>query len=136
MANELANAVAAVQDIVGAISGIRGAPDTPPDQINMFPFSIAYPTSGDWRRTRIGTREGVQSIAVELHFSRTGLARDVAEALPYGDSVVEALLANLSLSGAIFDLNNISWTFGPMKWGGIDTIGWRFILKAAMQADP
>lgn len=136
MANELANAVAAVQDVVGAITGIRGAPDTPPDQINVFPFSVAYPTNGSWRRTRPGTREGVQKIAVEIHFSRTGLARDVAEALPFGDTVAEALLGNLTLAGTVFDLNSIDWTFGPMKWGGIDTLGWRFLLAVHMEADP
>lgn len=137
MANEVANAVAAVQDVMGAIPGIRKAPDTPPDQINMYPFSIAYPTNGEWRRTRPGTREGVQTIVVELHVtSRTDLAKDVALSLPYVDSVCQALLANLTMDGTIFDLNNISYVFGPLAWGGINTIGFRFTLRANMIADP
>lgn len=136
MANEIANAVAALQALVGSIPGIRGAPSTPPDQINAFPFAVAYPASGDWQRTRPGTREGTQKIICEVHFSRVNLAEDVREALPYGDLVAEKLLNHLTLSGTVFDVERVDWTFGPMRWGAVDTIGWRFTVSVRMMADP
>lgn len=116
------------------LTGIRGAPANPPDQINAFPFIVTYARSGVIEAGPVALRRGLHNIVIELHVARRDLARDVAAAMEYADTVPNALLATLSYSGDRFNntvstFERITYTFGPMQWGGIDTIGFRWTLE-------
>lgn len=125
-----------VQDAVGALSGIRGAPDEPPESINVFPFAVAYARDGTYEQQK-GMMKGLHNVVVELHVARKDLARDVQAAMGYAKSVPNAILdaqEDGNLAAASW-LGRISYTFGPMAWAGQETIGFRFVIEDVRTED-
>jgi hypothetical protein len=129
-----------VQDVIGAISGIRAAPHEPPDSISQYPFAVAFAKSGSWTfGNPTGQMKGIHDITIELHTGvRKDLARDVTTAMGYAKSVPNAIgkaqLITVSLS-ALQAIGSMDYEFGPMAWNGIDTIGWRWTLRGIKTVD-
>lgn len=130
-------AIDQIQDEVGALSGIRGAPDEPPDSINVFPFAVCYARSGSYYIGPPDVMTGLHTIVLELHVARKDLARDVATAMGYAKSIPNAIYSALkdgSLT-AISTLGDIRYEFVPMTWAGQDTIGFRFYIEEVKTQD-
>lgn len=122
-------AVQAIQDVAITVTGIKQAPDYPPEQINEFPFALCYPGSGSFGDGPAGSRLGLHTIILEIHTARGQLPYAVAAVIGYGDAVTAALLSDRTLARAVDCINGpITYTFGPLGWGGQDTIGWRFSI--------
>ena len=129
----LQDAINHIQDLTGAVDGIRAAPDYPPEQSNVYPFCVAYMGTGEIGfDAGVGTA-GIHSIVVELHVARKDLARDIAKAAPYVDSIPAALLADPTLGGTVELFENITYEFTPMQWDTVETVGFRFILNGVKQ---
>jgi hypothetical protein len=126
---ELADILAAVQAVVGSVTGIRYAPDSIPGDISQYPASIVYPKSGRYITGKVGISVSYHNIVVEIHIPLKDLARDVTSLLPYCKSVPEALTADPTLSKHIENSEQISYTFGQMEYNGAATIGWRFVIE-------
>jgi hypothetical protein len=125
-----------VQDAVGALSGIRGAPDEPPEQIAAFPFAVAYVRDGSYEEKQ-GTLLGNHTVVVELHVARKDLARDVAAAMGYAKSIPNAIY-DARRDGSLTSsshLGRISYTFGPMNWAELATLGFRFVIEDVRTED-
>jgi hypothetical protein len=127
-------AILAVQDIIGAIPGIRNAPDYPPDALNAFPFAVCYVSSGTWQFGPADDRKGLHTITLQVHWARKDLARDVAKAMVLAETIPDALLRNPTLAGTVDTIvQPIAYTFGPLAWGGVDTIGFDFKIPVKIQ---
>jgi hypothetical protein len=124
--------IQAIQDTVGAITGIRAAPEYPPENLNgIFPFAVCYPSSGEWGAgPGYGTYRTLHNIKLQIHFGRGDLPKSVQAAIPYGDAIAKALLADPSIDASCDTFDTVSYTFGPMSWGepAIGTVGWEFTL--------
>jgi hypothetical protein len=133
MSSPLQLVVEAVADKLGGLTGIKGCPDSPPDQINMYPFIVIYAATGDITggslSNNTGIMKGLHNIAIELHIARKNLAYDILTAMQYSDSIPNALWKDPTLNGTASTFGNISYTFSAMNWGGIDTVGFRFIME-------
>ena len=133
-----------IQDVVAAISGIRAAPHEPPDNINIYPFAVAFAKTGTWTLGKpTGCMTGMHDIVIELHTGvRKDLARDVTAAMAYAKSVPNAIgtaqLVTVSLT-ALEAIGSITYEFGPMVWGPLDksvnTIGWRWTIHNVKTID-
>lgn len=121
-------AIQALQDTVGAVSGIKKAPDYPPDSINSFPFAVAYPADGTWE-VYAGTTKALHTLVVEIHVARADLPAAVANVIGYGDSVPKAILADTTLGGTISTFSDITYEFGSLDWGETKTVGFRFRIN-------
>ena len=118
-----------LQTVVGGIAGIRKAPTEPPENMNAFPFAVAYVGSGNLggsahgRRLRIGTHE----LVVEIHLQRIDLPRAVAAAMPYLELFQTAIAADPTLSGTVSAITEINYEFGALpSYGGVETLGFEF----------
>jgi hypothetical protein len=138
----LQQAIDAIQADLGALDGIRGAPDEAPESINVFPFVVCYPSSGEWRSDIPGAKIGLHTITVELHVARKDLPRDIQKAMAYSESIPNALLKAVAttagdrFAGTIATFDRITYTFGPLGWGGMETFGFRFQISGVkMQSD-
>ena len=133
----LQEAIDEIQDQIGAISGIRGAPDEPPDSINAFPFAVAYVESGEYYIGPPQVMTGLHTVVVESHVARKDLERDVARAMPYAKAIPNAIFAALTNSTftAFQTLGAIAYEFGPLDWGDVQTIGFRFRLEGVKSQD-
>lgn len=124
---EIGTVIAAIQDVVGAISGIRAAPDTPPESINQFPFAVCYPATGAWTPVSAGWMKGLHTVVIEIHVSRADLSTGVAQAMPYLLQVANALLRDTTFGGTVQTFSELRYTFGRLVWGtqGTTHIGWK-----------
>jgi hypothetical protein len=123
------DAITAIQGVVGGVSGIRAAPDYPPEDLSLYPFAVAFARSGSFEAAPVGSGKGLHTIVVEVHVGRSDLARDIKAAMPYGDSVPLALLADTTVGGVVSTFARVRYEFGPMAYGGLATIGWRFFVE-------
>lgn len=121
-------AVIALQELVGDVTGIKGAPSYPPDSLNIFPVAAAYPAQGSLNFGVAGEMKGLHNLVVEVHVRRTNLATDVQAVIGYIDSVPDAVMADPTLSGTVSTFERIDYTFGKLSWGDQETFGIRFTL--------
>ena len=129
----LQSCIEAIADIVGVLSGVKQAPDYPPEKASAFPFVAVMPWSGELEFGAVsdtgGIKRGLHDIAVEVHINRKMLPLDVQKAMLYSDSVPNALMANKTLSGTCSCFERITYEMGDMGWGNIQTLGFRFIIR-------
>lgn len=131
----LAAAIQNLADILGGLSGVRLAPDYPTETAPVFPFAVAYAATGDYTGGSLGnilTREA-HAIAAEVHIDRIDLPRSIAAAVPYADLLRTALQADPTLGGEVMIVTALNYTFGPLNWGGIETIGYAFSVAVSLE---
>lgn len=121
-------------DIVATVSGIREAPDYAPEQLNSFPFAVAFPSEGTHQFSVPGERLFLGNIILEIHVTRTDLPNAIMESIGFGDTIPNALFAftktagSLPLNGTCDTFENITQTFGELNWGDTQTLGYRFTI--------
>lgn len=107
MAQSVEGAIARVQTLVGALSGVRKAPTTPPESMNEFPFAIAYLGTGEWTHYTNGGKQFLGDIMVELHVARKDLPRNVGLLMDYAESIPNAIMADVTLNGTVSSVNGV-----------------------------
>ncbi len=125
----LQSAINAIQGVVSGVNGIRAAPDYPPDKMEVFPFAIAYARTGVFNAAPVGAGKGLHTVVIEVHVARKDLARDVQAAMVFSDAIPLALLADTTLGGTVSTFARVRYEFGPMAYGGMATIGWKFFVE-------
>ena len=118
----------AVQEVVDElrnISDLRRVPDEPPENNNQFPFVIVYPRVGYYMGGPPGLMTGLHGITIELHIARRDLPRDFSEVMDLFDKIPDELYTSLKDAefSAIATFGNIEYEFGPLSYGGVDTLG-------------
>lgn len=121
-----------LQEKALSISGIRAAPDNPPEAVNALPFAVSYPSVGRLETQSAGWGKLFITIFTELHFSRQLLNKGVEQALPYAESFSAKLMADPGLSSSVEEVAGIKVSFGKLEWGGLETIGWRFEVECKL----
>lgn len=133
----LLEAVTRVQALIGALSGIKGAPAVIPDNINDYPFVVSYPGRGNWDQPGFGTTiEDVGEIIIDLHAGPQdkGIKQAATTVLTYWESIPKKLLGDGTLN------DKVGWIRAgtpamivdgllAMGYGGIPTYGCRWRLR-------
>lgn len=118
-------AIQGIQDIVIAQTGVRGAPDNPPDKIAQAePYAVCMAGSGT-----VDYNDGLttyrQTLRLWLTVAHKDTPRDDATILPYGDSVPYALWADQTLSGSVDSITAIRTVgYGAWQINGMARYGW------------
>ncbi len=118
---------AAVQDVVGVATGIRFAPDVPPEQQAGSDVS-AYCWPGTGRTVEITKSEQEAHHTLHLYIitPQRNQRTDFARVIALGDTVPRALLNDTTLAGTVLQIDDIRYTFGKMEWSGGSDLGWLF----------
>ena len=123
----LKNVVKEIIDELQTISGIRYAPDELVESANdQFPFAVVYPLTGYFNTlTTSAQMKGMHSINIELHIARKDLPRDFSQVMDLIDEIPYQIikLRNDGLLSHMATFGNIEYTFGPLSWAGVDTLG-------------
>jgi hypothetical protein len=131
-------AVLYLNDIVGAISGINGAPDYPTESQGTFPFSICYPGSGEFEWEPYEALRGRHIINLEVHFNRSNLAKAMKEMLPMVEAVRDVLKTDPTLGGNVDTIiasggQAITYTTVYVEIGEVKTIALRFRIPVKIK---
>ena len=132
--NTVATIIAAVQDVVAAVTGIRTAPDIPPDQIaGGGVVALVYPASGRFRVIASPDREeGLHTLHLMLATPYANMRTDWARIIGLGDTVPRALLNAGTMTATIIQINECRYTFGQLEWGGQQMFGWMFEIDVLL----
>ena len=114
----LVQAIAYIQNLAGALDGVREAPDYPSGSIGVTPLFLAVPSSGEYTGLNRLLAKNRHVIALQLWVSRKDLARDVKLLTPYIDTISNMLLANVTLGGTVETIiMPITYTVGAREYG-------------------
>jgi len=132
MANATLNEV--IEEIMGEISGVTGlasAPDYPPEKMADFPFAVGYVDSGVYSLESYGMTKGLHNVAIEVHVARKLLPQAVENLLAYADRIPDEMAQELFASTftKFETFQQITYEFAAMEWGGVETLGIRFIIE-------
>lgn len=140
MAFDVTEAIGRIQDLWLSIEGIRAAPDEPPERLDPFPIAITFERTGVVDLTKnyshaFAPESG--SIWSELHIARQdNLSLAVKAAYPFRVQFLRALQGDPDLADFVMLVKQIRWTFMPMEWNGLPTIGYRFELDFDTELAP
>lgn len=133
----LVAAIAAIQDVAGAMSGIRIAPDYAPDAVNVFPAVICYAARG--RAGGLGGSTSVEAhhtIYCEIHVARKDLARDLETLMPYVETFTNDILEDVTLGAAVDCIDGeITWELLERTMdaaGAVKTLCLRFTIPVKL----
>jgi hypothetical protein len=119
-----------VQDIVGALAGIRIAPDVPTDQaVGGDVTAFCYPGIGTFELIAKGREKGTHTLHLYVITPRRNLRTDWARIIALGDTIPRALLGDVTLGGTTLHIAQIRYTYGQLEWGGQQELGWLFELE-------
>ena len=121
--------------VISNVAGIHQAPERPGETQNDYPFAAIYLTTGNLGLGAIGTRKSLYNIAIDVLTARLDLARDLEILNPFLDTVVDALVAEVSDDGGKFEntistFDEITMQFIPrVDYAGVQMIGYRFVMS-------
>ena len=122
--------------VVGGVTGIRYASDTPPENNNTWPIAVVFPLSGNQAAGPIGTRRGLHNIVIDVLIAKqqSTLPRRLEFLVPLLDSIPAALLAEVTDSGDRFSSTidtfaQINYQWIPITdYTGTPCEGYRFTM--------
>ena len=130
-------AIAAVQDVLLAQSGVRYAPDNPKDlAAQAEPVSICMAGPGIIDMTPGGLIVyNPITLRLWLTVAHKDTGRDDAKVIGYGDTVPAALWASLDLAGTVDVIEALRIVgYGPWQINGMPRYGWAFEIDVRITA--
>jgi len=129
MSYSVQTAVTNLQTMILTIaSGIKAAPVGPPEAINQFPFSLVYIKDFETLGGTYHWDEIVDTIAIEIHYTRQNLPTAYIASLACREEILEKLIADPTIGGAVDTFTDLRGTFGLLDYAGEVHIGWQMEL--------
>ena len=127
---DLRDACIEIVEEIQTISGIRSAPEVPPESTDLFPFVVTYPGAGNYHQGPFKVMTALHNITVELHVEKKDLPRNFGTVMDLIDVIPYELMKLLNASGfsTISTFGNIEYSFGTMSWNDVETIGVRYTI--------
>jgi hypothetical protein len=123
----LTTVLTAIQTAMGALSGIKFAPDYPPENAADFPFVTTYVDTFRGVLKPAGDFTMLYNIRVELHVAKKDLPEDIQHLLAYPEIVANCLFK--TLRDNLLAHEGIEGSFGAMSWDAIETIGFYWVIQ-------
>jgi len=90
---------------------------------------VVYPLTGEYKFGPPPQMKGLHNINIELHVARKDLPRDYLKVMDLIDIIPKELWNKLRTGGFSYlqtfggSDSGINYTFGPLSWGAVDTLG-------------
>ena len=129
MSYDLLTAVTNLQTMVLTIAtAIKAAPVGPPESINQFPFSLVYIKEFETLGGSYHWDEVVDTIVIEIHFTRQNLPSAYKAALACRIELHEKLIADPTIGDSVDTFTDFRGVFGGLDYAGEQHIGWQMEL--------
>ena len=133
MTQPIEGAIAQIATVVGTVTGIRAAPNYPPDKMTYSPFAITYLGTAHLDNGPIGTRRDIFSVMIDVLIPMRKLDNDLATLTPFHDLIQAALQAQIRDNGGKFNNSIQAWDGGltvsylpKVDYAGLDCRGYRY----------
>jgi hypothetical protein len=115
---------AAIQALARGLSGVRVAPNAPPDQAAAYPFVVTLPAQGTIGTVIAGCLAGSHTFQTEIHVARKNLTYDTPTLIPLLRAFYRSVLADPTLGGTVEAVGDVRYYWKAMEWGGQETRGY------------
>lgn len=137
MTTDIEPAVLRVQEIVGALEGIRAAPDYPPEQSSVFPFAVSFIADVETTRHTVGNVTELYTIRTAIHISRKDLPRDIQTMAPYPKLFTRAIVTDPTLKrdgeATVDTVLGCRGSLLESQWGGVETLAYVFDTRVKVK---
>ena len=118
-----------------AVSGMRSAPDNPPDSINMYPFAITYFMRGRWRGNDATWKTALNTFAIDIHLAKLpDIGRVLETCAEMPETLAQAIVSDETLNDTASCVNEVRGEFRVMNYAGIDTAGYHIEIDMTMES--
>ena len=126
MTKSIAGAVAQVQTLAAALSGVRATPSHPTDSISVYPFAASYIGAVETTKPSATLTISIYTIVTEIHISRKDMQRDITVLNAYPPAFTAAIWGDPTLAATVDTVLTCTGLYTPLEWGGIETRAWVF----------
>ncbi len=121
----IAGAIAQLQTLALAQTGMAMAPSYPLESFNEFPFAITFQGPSHYDGGPV--KQQFVTLITEIHVSRANLPVSIAKIAGYGDTFPAAIWADATLAATVTCVNAVSCSgLKPLGYGDMQTVGFRF----------
>lgn len=133
----LQEAIDQLVDAVGSLTGIRTAPDEPPNKIAVWPAIVTHVENGTFKHSPIGVMTGTHTVIMDLLLAHKDTTRDVTTLMGYAKSIPNAIFdaQKDGTLAAIEEIGEITYEFGPMVYADQECMGFRFRIRNVKTQD-
>ena len=133
MADELDNFITELSTVMETMTGVKDAPEYPPEGLNEFPTVVCYFVVGTFTYSQAGPAIGVHRVHADVHLGRTILPHDEEYARPYILRALTAIASNVQMSSTCEHCLLTGYEYGRLGYGGKETFGVRLILEVKIK---
>lgn len=111
---------------------LRQVVDVPPEYLSAYPFIVIHVGDGGVPLNTPTDVRGDHDLTVEVHMARKDMSYDYITATMAVGLVVMSVYAAQRNPGELHPIErieNISYRPAPMRWGGIDTVGYDMTIE-------
>ena len=140
MTQSLENACSEIVTVLRNTGAFGQVPLNPPSMISYSEFALVYPSNGNVTIGAVGTREGLNNIAIDILTKNTDLARAINRIIPMIDIVAHAVEFQVSYDsddnvGGLFNntidtFSRFTYSYIPLTdFGGVPVIGYHCMME-------
>jgi len=118
-----------------ALTGMRSAPDNPPDSINMYPFAITYFMRGRWWGNDATWKTSADTWAIDIHLAKVpDIGRVLEACAEMPEALAQAIVSDETLGGTVTHIDEVRAEFRAMNYAGVDTAGYHLEIDATLKS--
>ena len=133
MADELDNFITELTTVLGAMTGVKQAPEHPPESLPDFPFIVSYYVRGSFDYSATGLVIGLHTVHADVHLGRVSLPHDEEFARPFILRGLTAIAGNLKMNSTCEHCYLTEYEYGEIGYAGKETIGVRYICQVKIK---
>ena len=123
------NVINDIQDTILALSGIKAAPDYPPNKIAIAPAAITYPASGSLGANSAGWFQELHNVNIDLVVPMLDMTSDFTKLNPYLRSIPNEIFDDPTFGGNASTFDTVTYTLITFEDAGIAYRGYRFTVN-------
>lgn len=133
MADELDAFITALTTKFGGVTGVKSAPENPPEALNEFPVVVCYFVRGDFTYGQSSPAIGLHTVHADLHLSRSNLPEDEKAARPFILRALVMTAGNLKMDSTCEHCLLTNYQYGGLDYGKQKTFGIRFTFETKIK---
>ena len=134
MADELDSFITALTTKLAVMTGIKAAPEHPPEALSEFPFAVCYFVRGTFDYSQSGPAIGLHVVNVDIHLGRSSLPHDEEQARPFILRGLIMLAGNVKMSNTCDHCLLRNYEYGGLGYGeSLKTFGVRYVLEVKIK---
>ena len=133
MADELDSFITALTTKLEEMTGVKDAPEHPPEKLNQFPIVVCYFVRGEFNYSAGGPCIGMHTVYADVHLARSSLPHDEQYARPFILRGLSKIADNLKMDSTCEHCLLTGYEYGSLGYGDQTTFGVRYILEVKIK---